>query len=132
MSSGNYLNNKAEIDKKHKVVCAGRDELRDLIADEEILDYAEKNHLIIVFIYMNINFKRLLYAPLGQIIISMLLGFGLATLFRKACNKRNCLIFRAAPLSKIKGQIFKYDDKCYKFNPKSESCTNVKKSVEFA
>ena len=76
---------------------------------------------------MNINFKRLLYAPLGQIIISMLLGFGLATLFRKACNRRNCLIFRAAPLNKIKGQIFKYDNKCYKFNPKSESCTNVKK-----
>ena len=58
---------------------------------------------------MNINFKRLLYSPLGQIIISALLGFGIATLFRKACNKRNCLIFQAAPLNKIKGQIFKYD-----------------------
>jgi len=48
MSSGNYLNNKAEIDKNHKVVCAGRDELRDLIEDEKIADYAEKNNLIVV------------------------------------------------------------------------------------
>jgi predicted nuclease of predicted toxin-antitoxin system len=47
-SSGNYLNNKAEINKNHKVVCAGRDELRDLIDDEKIVDYAEKNHLIVV------------------------------------------------------------------------------------
>ena len=81
---------------------------------------------------MNVNFKRLLYSPLGQIIISALLGFGIATLFRKACNKRNCLIFQAAPLSKIKGQIFKYDNKCYKFTPKAETCKNAKKMVEFA
>ena len=81
---------------------------------------------------MNINFKRLLYSPLGQIIISALLGFGIATLFRKACNKRNCLVFQAAPLNKIKGQIFKYENKCYKFNPKTESCRNSKKSIEFA
>jgi len=81
---------------------------------------------------MNINFKRLLYSPLGQIFISMLLGFGIATLFRKACNKRNCLVFQAAPLSKIKGQVFKYDNKCYNFIPKAESCNNGKKTVEFA
>ena len=81
---------------------------------------------------MNINFKRLLYSPLGQIFISMLLGFGIATLFRKACNKRNCLVFQAASLSKIKGQIFKYDNKCYKFTPKAESCKKRKKTVEFA
>ena len=81
---------------------------------------------------MNINFKRLLYSPLGQILISILLGLGIATLFRKACNKRNCLVFQAAPLNKIKGQVFKYENKCYKFNPKTESCGNSKKSIEFA
>jgi len=48
MSSGNYLNNKAEIDRNHNVVCAGRDELCDLIEDGKIADYAEKNNLIVV------------------------------------------------------------------------------------
>ena len=48
MSSGNYLNNKAEIDKKHNVVCAGRGDLNDLIEDEKIADYAEKNNLTVV------------------------------------------------------------------------------------
>ena len=48
MSSGNYLNNKSEIDKKHKVVCAGREELVDLIDDDKIADHAEKNRLIVV------------------------------------------------------------------------------------
>ncbi len=48
MSSGNYLNNKAEIDKNHNVVCAGREELVDLIDDDKIADHAEKNGLIVV------------------------------------------------------------------------------------
>jgi len=48
MSSGNYLNNKAEIDKNHNVVCAGREELIDLIDDDKITDYAVKNNLTIV------------------------------------------------------------------------------------
>jgi len=48
MSSGNYLNNKAEIDKNHNVVCAGREELIDLIKDDEITNYAVKNNLTIV------------------------------------------------------------------------------------
>jgi len=48
MSSGNYLNNKAEIDKNHNVVCAGREELIELTDDDEITDYAIKNNLTIV------------------------------------------------------------------------------------
>ena len=76
--------------------------------------------------------RRLIYSDVGKYVFSILLGLGLATLFRKACNKRNCLVFQAAPLNKIKGQIFKYENKCYKFNPKTESCRNSKKSIEFA
>lgn len=81
---------------------------------------------------MDINFKRLLYSPIGKMIISMLLGFGIATFFRRACNSRNCLVFRAPSLDKINKQIFKYEDKCYVFNAKSESCNNAKKTIEFA
>jgi|TARA_R110002012_G_scaffold237647_1_gene411373 hypothetical protein len=81
---------------------------------------------------MNINFKRLLYSPVGKIFISIILGLGLATLFRKACNNRSCLVFHAAPLDKIKGQVFQYGEKCYKFSPKAESCELTKEKVEFA
>ena len=81
---------------------------------------------------MNINFKRLLYNPVGKIIISILLGLGLATLFRKACNSRHCLLFHAPSIKKIKEQVFQYEDKCYKFKPKAESCQLNKKIVEFA
>ena len=34
------------------------------------------------------NFKRLINTALGKIIISIMLGLGLATLFRKVCKDR--------------------------------------------
>ena len=54
------------------------------------------------------NVKRLLYSPLGRIIISILLGLGLATIFRKVCNDRNCLTFKGPILGDIDGKIYKY------------------------
>ena len=81
---------------------------------------------------MNINFKRLLYSPLGQILISILLGLGIATLFRKACNSKNCLVFKAPPMDKVDKQVFKYNDKCYTFNKSMQSCDKNKKIVPIA
>jgi len=78
------------------------------------------------------NLRRLIYSDIGRIIISILLGLGLATLFRKVCNDRNCLVFKAPNLSKIKNQVFKFKNKCYTFNEEIEKCSNDKKVVEFA
>ena len=48
------------------------------------------------------NLKRLIYSDVGRIGISIILGLGLATLFRKVCKERNCLVFHAPQLNKIK------------------------------
>jgi len=77
------------------------------------------------------NFKRLLYTDFGQIIISVLLGLGLATLFRKTCQDRKCIVFNAPPVEEIKDKIYKYNDKCYKFNLETSKCDKSKKIVEF-
>ena len=41
------------------------------------------------------NLRRLIYSDIGKYIISILLGLGLATLFRKVCKDRNCIVFKA-------------------------------------
>jgi len=74
--------------------------------------------------------KRLFYGRFSRYAISIILGLGLASLFRKACNSRNCLVFKAPPLKKIKGQIFKYNDKCYTFKKSSNTCDKNKKIVD--
>tara|TARA_B100000073_G_C23621105_1_gene528574 strand:+ start:638 stop:877 length:240 start_codon:yes stop_codon:yes gene_type:complete len=76
--------------------------------------------------------KRLIYGEPGKIIISIILGLGLATLFRKVCKDRDCIIFRAPDIKKIQNQIFKFEGKCYKFSEEIERCNSNKKIVPFA
>ena len=78
------------------------------------------------------HIRRLIYSDFGKNIISLLLGLGLATLFRKVCNDRNCIVFRGPKMSKIKNKIYKFNDKCYKYNLNAVDCDNNKKIVEFA
>ena len=78
------------------------------------------------------NFKRLLYSDIGKYIISILLGLGLATLFRKSCTKRSCFVFEAPSLKELDSKIYGFDDKCYKFKSKSKKCDSTKKTVEIA
>ena len=75
--------------------------------------------------------RRLIYTPAGNIMISILLGLGLATLFRKSCKNRNCLVFQAPSIDKIKNQVFKFDGKCYTFDEKDEKCVSNKKIIKF-
>ena len=78
------------------------------------------------------NLKRLIYSDVGRIVISILLGLGLATLFRRVCKERDCLVFHAPEINKIKNQVFKFKNKCYKFEEEIEKCDNNKKIVQFA
>jgi hypothetical protein len=76
--------------------------------------------------------RRLIYSDVGRYVISILLGLGLATLFRKVCNDRSCLVFHAPHINKIKGQVFDFDGKCYTFEEKAERCDQNKKILGFA
>ena len=76
--------------------------------------------------------RRLIYSDFGKYIISILLGLGLSTLFRKVCNERNCIIFKGPDIKKIRNQIFKFGNKCYIFKESIESCNTNKKKVNFA
>jgi hypothetical protein len=60
----------------------------------------------------------------GQIIISLILGLGLASLFRQVCNDNNCIIIKSPGKKEIKDKVFKQDDKCYTYQPKKTKCDN--------
>tara|TARA_Y100000389_G_C17451636_1_gene515268 strand:+ start:2287 stop:2535 length:249 start_codon:yes stop_codon:yes gene_type:complete len=70
---------------------------------------------------------------IGKYMISIILGLGLASLFRKSCEKRNCLVFEAPPLDEVKNNIYKHNGKCYKFKENSVKCQpKTHKIVKFA
>lgn len=78
------------------------------------------------------NLQRLLHTELGQYFISILLGLGLATLFRRACTDKNCLRFNGPILDEIEGKIFKHDDKCYKYTNTTSKCDKTKRIINIA
>jgi hypothetical protein len=76
--------------------------------------------------------KRFFTTETGKIIMSFLLGLGLATLFKKTCDGVDCLVFKAPSLEDIKKKKYKYGNKCFQYNMDSVICDNKKKIVEFA
>lgn len=62
----------------------------------------------------------------GKILISCLLGLGLASLFRKVCNDNNCMIIYSPPAESINNKVFKYKDECYTYTSEDTSCPTSK------
>ena len=81
---------------------------------------------------MAFNIRRLLYGAYSKYFISAVLGLGLATLFRKVCNDRNCLVFYGPKFKEIDKKTFQFNEKCFQFEKKTGSCDKTKKIIPFA
>ena len=53
------------------------------------------------------HLEKFVHTERGKIIMSIILGFGLASLFRTVCKDKNCLIFHAPPLDDFRDKIEK-------------------------
>ena len=74
--------------------------------------------------------KRLLHTKNGNVFISILLGLGLASLFRKACKNRKCIVFRhPEPNKNIIGKTFKTEENCYSILYNMQNAMLIKKSL---
>lgn len=69
--------------------------------------------------------QKLLNSDAGKYIVSILLGIGLSTLFRNACNDRKCIVFKAVSPEEVRNKIFKVGEKCYKYNSEQIDCNNT-------
>lgn len=82
---------------------------------------------------MAVNLSKFLHSKTGRIIMSILLGFGLASIFRSVCttNNKECVAFHAPPLDEIKNKIYKTNGKCVKYTPVATKCNTNAKIIEF-
>ena len=78
------------------------------------------------------HLNKLVKSTTGKYIMSILLGIGLASLFRSVCKGKNCVIYHAPPLDEIEDKIYKFDGKCYKFERVSRKCDSKKQILTFA
>lgn len=77
------------------------------------------------------HLEKFVHTDRGKMIMSVLLGFGLASLFRTVCKDKNCLIFHAPPLADFKDKIYKTGNKCFKYNSVATKCSSSAKMVDF-
>ena len=66
----------------------------------------------------------------GSIILSILWGFGLATLFQKVCEDRSCIVIKGIPPGRIENRVYNYNNKCYKYVHHAVECDKNKEYNE--
>lgn len=77
------------------------------------------------------KFNDFLKSHLGKKVVSVILGFGLATLFYRSCKEDKCIQFVGAPPSEIKDKVFRYNDKCFRFKQVAKKCNPQKRQLHF-
>lgn len=60
----------------------------------------------------------------GIIIVSIILGLGLATLFRQMCKNGKCKVITAPPIAETEKFYYKLNNDCYKYTPHIVPCDN--------
>lgn len=78
------------------------------------------------------HLEKFVHSNTGKIIMSMLLGLGLATFFRAACKGKRCRLIKSPPLEEIEDQIYKFDSKCYKLEKNTVKCNGAQNTVRIA
>lgn len=65
----------------------------------------------------------------GKKMASVILGLGLAAMFRQICYKENCIIIKGPTLKKMKEMeetYYRIGKDCYKYNTYPINCPNKK------
>ena len=58
----------------------------------------------------------------GSIIISVVLGLGLATVFRRVCKGNHCIVVKSPRSADLAKYYYKIDDDCFKYEPYATQC----------
>jgi hypothetical protein len=58
----------------------------------------------------------------SRVILGIIWGLGLASIFRCACNGRKCIVFKAPIPADVINHVYNYNEKCYKYDTVHTDC----------
>lgn len=58
----------------------------------------------------------------GVIAFSIVLGLGIAALFRSVCSDGKCVVIEGPSLEEVSKYYYKVEDQCYKYVPVASEC----------
>jgi hypothetical protein len=65
---------------------------------------------------------RLTETDAGCILFSIIIGLGLAALFRRECIGNQCIVVEGPNPNEVKFNTYKLDDRCFKYTPYIVDC----------
>jgi hypothetical protein len=68
------------------------------------------------------NWLTIMEVPGLATVMSLLIGFGIAAIFRPLCKGPECVILRGPPVSDIRGAVYQFGSKCVEFDAKPIEC----------
>jgi hypothetical protein len=69
--------------------------------------------------------RNIMDSDSGAIVVSIMLGLGLAAVFRTACKGGRCVVVNGPPMSDVRDKVYRLDDKCYRYTPYVVPCENA-------
>ena len=72
---------------------------------------------------------RLLNTKNGRIFISIILGIGIASLFRVSCSGSSCITLMQPELNEVQDKIFRSNKQCFNYHMINEKCNPGKTIV---
>ena len=77
------------------------------------------------------DLESFLKVPGLATLISFVIGFGIAAIFRPLCKGPDCLVVRGPPVNEIRGSVYQFGSKCVEFIAKAVECPpkDAKKTV---
>ena len=78
------------------------------------------------------HLDKLIHTPTGRVIISIILGLGLASLFKQTCVGRNCIVLKSPPINTIQNTVYRNTNAndatgCFKYEVIPMKCDKNKK-----
>lgn len=58
----------------------------------------------------------------GSVIVSVIIGLGLASFFRKVCKDGRCVVIKGPDVNEIREKVYKIETECYKYTPVMTEC----------
>ena len=72
---------------------------------------------------------KVMEIPGFSTLLSIVLGFGIAAMFRPLCKGSECVILRGPPVGDIRGSVYQYGKKCVEFNAKPVPCPTENSTI---
>ena len=81
------------------------------------------------------HLDKLIHTTAGRVITSIILGLGLASLFKQTCVGRNCVVIKSPPINTILNKVYRNPGAdatgCFKYEVIPMKCDKNKKIYQY-